>query len=109
MIGTSRASHLNADNVRRSVSILLTVAALGLGTAAVATAADTTTAHPDQLAAAVAAHGRGDYATAARLLPPLIIGEAEITEAIARFDAACLRLKSGAPQSMPAKLGGPPQ
>jgi len=29
----------------------------------------------------------------ARLLPPLIISEAEISEAIARFDAACVRLE----------------
>ena len=78
MVGTSHPPqhppYLGRDEVRRlgrSASILLTVAALSLGPAAVAIAADGTTAHADQLAVAVAAHGRADYATAARLLPPL--------------------------------------
>jgi acetylornithine/N-succinyldiaminopimelate aminotransferase len=42
----------------------------------------------------------------ARLLPPLIIGEEEIFEAVARFDAACQRLESGTPETAPAKLSG---
>ena len=42
----------------------------------------------------------------ARLLPPLIIGEEEIAEAIARFDAACLRLEGRTPDAMTAQLGG---
>jgi uncharacterized protein len=50
---------------------LWTAAALGFGTATLATAADTTAAHVDGLAAGVAAHTRGDYVTAARLLTPL--------------------------------------
>ena len=45
----------------------------------------------------------------ARLLPPLIIGEAEIAEAIARFDAACLRLEGRTPDAMTAQLGGTSQ
>jgi acetylornithine/N-succinyldiaminopimelate aminotransferase len=42
----------------------------------------------------------------ARLLPPLIIGEAEIAEAIARFEAACLRLEGQKLEAMAAKPGG---
>ena len=42
----------------------------------------------------------------ARLLPPLIIGEAEIFEAVARFDAACQRIESGKPEISSAKLSG---
>jgi acetylornithine/N-succinyldiaminopimelate aminotransferase len=42
----------------------------------------------------------------ARLLPPLIIGEAEISEAIARFDAACLRMESNKLDTRAAKLSG---
>jgi acetylornithine/N-succinyldiaminopimelate aminotransferase len=42
----------------------------------------------------------------ARLLPPLIIGEAEISEAIARFDAACLRLEGRRPETTVAKPSG---
>jgi acetylornithine/N-succinyldiaminopimelate aminotransferase len=42
----------------------------------------------------------------ARLLPPLIIGEAEISEALARFEAACLRLESRDPETMAAKVSG---
>lgn len=42
----------------------------------------------------------------ARLLPPLIIGETEIAEAIARFEAACLRLEGGNPDTLEAKLRG---
>jgi acetylornithine/N-succinyldiaminopimelate aminotransferase len=42
----------------------------------------------------------------ARLLPPLIIGEAEIFEAVARFDAACQRIESGKPETSSAKLSG---
>jgi acetylornithine/N-succinyldiaminopimelate aminotransferase len=42
----------------------------------------------------------------ARLLPPLIIGETEISEAIARFDAACNRMEGGKPDTTPAKLSG---
>jgi acetylornithine/N-succinyldiaminopimelate aminotransferase len=42
----------------------------------------------------------------ARLLPPLIIGEEEISEAIARFDAACLRLQGGRPETVAAKVSG---
>jgi acetylornithine/N-succinyldiaminopimelate aminotransferase len=42
----------------------------------------------------------------ARLLPPLIIGEAEISEALARFEAACLRLESRDPETMAAKASG---
>jgi acetylornithine/N-succinyldiaminopimelate aminotransferase len=39
----------------------------------------------------------------ARLLPPLIIGEAEISEAMARFDAACRRIEQGKFQPGAAK------
>ena len=42
----------------------------------------------------------------ARLLPPLIIGEAEISEAITRFEAACLRLEGRAPAPVKEDLGG---
>ena len=42
----------------------------------------------------------------ARLLPPLIIGEAEIFEAVARFDAACQRIESGKSETSSAKLSG---
>src|SRR6202040_1920306 len=42
----------------------------------------------------------------ARMLPPLIIGEEEIFEAAARFDAACQRIKSGKPETSSAKLSG---
>jgi acetylornithine/N-succinyldiaminopimelate aminotransferase len=42
----------------------------------------------------------------ARLLPPLIIGEEEIFEAVARFDAACQRIESGKPEISSAKLSG---
>lgn len=42
----------------------------------------------------------------ARLLPPLIIGEEEIFEAVARFDAACQRIESGKPETSSAKLSG---
>ncbi len=42
----------------------------------------------------------------ARLLPPLIIGEAEISEAIVRFDAACLRLEGRRPETTAAKPSG---
>jgi acetylornithine/N-succinyldiaminopimelate aminotransferase len=42
----------------------------------------------------------------ARLLPPLIIGEEEIFEAVARFDAACRRIESGKPENASAKLSG---
>ena len=42
----------------------------------------------------------------ARLLPPLIIGEAEIFEAVARLDAACKRSESGKPEASSAKLSG---
>jgi acetylornithine/N-succinyldiaminopimelate aminotransferase len=42
----------------------------------------------------------------ARLLPPLIIGEAEISEAITRFDAACLRLEGRRPETTAAKPSG---
>jgi acetylornithine/N-succinyldiaminopimelate aminotransferase len=42
----------------------------------------------------------------ARLLPPLIIGEAEIFEAVARFDAACQRIEFGKPEISSAKLSG---
>jgi acetylornithine/N-succinyldiaminopimelate aminotransferase len=42
----------------------------------------------------------------ARLLPPLIIGEEEIFEAVARFDAACQRIESGNPENSSAKLIG---
>ena len=52
-----------ADNVRRPARILLTAVALGLGA--------TLPTHADPLAAGAAAHGRGDYVTAARLLTPL--------------------------------------
>lgn len=45
----------------------MTAAALGLG----ATTLATTLAYGDQLAAGVAAHARGDYVTAARILSPL--------------------------------------
>ena len=45
----------------------------------------------------------------ARLLPPLIIGEAEIAEAIARFDAACSGSKAETPKTMDAKLSGTPE
>ncbi len=40
----------------------------------------------------------------ARLLPPLIIGEEEIFEAVARFDAACQRIEDGKPETSSAKL-----
>jgi acetylornithine/N-succinyldiaminopimelate aminotransferase len=40
----------------------------------------------------------------ARLLPPLIIGEAEIFEAVARLDAACQRIESSKPETSSAKL-----
>ncbi|MGQ0443713.1 MAG: aspartate aminotransferase family protein [Beijerinckiaceae bacterium] len=43
----------------------------------------------------------------ARLLPPLIIGEEEIFEAVARFDAACRRMESGIREHVSAKLSGP--
>jgi uncharacterized protein len=49
--------------VRRAASILLAAAALGLGA--------TASANADPLTAGVAAHTRGDYVTAARLLAPL--------------------------------------
>jgi acetylornithine/N-succinyldiaminopimelate aminotransferase len=42
----------------------------------------------------------------ARLLPPLIIGEEEIFEAVARFDAACQRIESGKPDTASAELSG---
>ncbi|MGA7383517.1 MAG: aspartate aminotransferase family protein [Methylocella sp.] len=42
----------------------------------------------------------------ARLLPPLIVGEEEIFEAVARFDAACQRIESGQPGTSSAKLSG---
>jgi acetylornithine/N-succinyldiaminopimelate aminotransferase len=42
----------------------------------------------------------------ARLLPPLIIGEEEIFEAVARLDAACRRIESGKPENASAKLSG---
>ncbi|MGH6843985.1 MAG: aspartate aminotransferase family protein [Methylocella sp.] len=42
----------------------------------------------------------------ARLLPPLIIGEEEIFEAVARLDAACQRIESGKPETSSAKLCG---
>jgi acetylornithine/N-succinyldiaminopimelate aminotransferase len=42
----------------------------------------------------------------ARLLPPLIIGEAEIIEAVARLDAACQRIGSGKPETSSAKRSG---
>ncbi|MGH6936698.1 MAG: aminotransferase class III-fold pyridoxal phosphate-dependent enzyme, partial [Methylocella sp.] len=42
----------------------------------------------------------------ARLLPPLIIGEEEIFEAVARFDAACQRIESGKPETSSAELSG---
>jgi acetylornithine/N-succinyldiaminopimelate aminotransferase len=42
----------------------------------------------------------------ARLLPPLIIGEGEIFEAVARFEAACQRIKSGKSETSSAKLSG---
>lgn len=42
----------------------------------------------------------------ARLLPPLIIGEEELAEAIVRFDAACLQLEGRAPKAMRAQPGG---
>ncbi|HET6376705.1 MAG TPA: aspartate aminotransferase family protein [Methylocella sp.] len=38
----------------------------------------------------------------ARLLPPLIIGDDEVNEAIARLSAACERLEAGSPQSYAA-------
>jgi TPR repeat protein len=65
--------------VCRSARIFLTAAALGLGAPTLAitlaAAADstsaTTLAHGNQLAAGIAAHEHGDYATAARLLAPL--------------------------------------
>ena len=44
----------------------------------------------------------------ARLLPPLIIGEAEISEAIARFEAACTRMEGRKPKTLGAKLSGTP-
>jgi acetylornithine/N-succinyldiaminopimelate aminotransferase len=40
----------------------------------------------------------------ARLLPPLIIGDEEIFEAVARLDAACQRIESGTPETLSAKL-----
>jgi acetylornithine/N-succinyldiaminopimelate aminotransferase len=40
----------------------------------------------------------------ARLLPPLIVGEEEIFEAVARLDAACQRIESGKPEASSAKL-----
>jgi acetylornithine/N-succinyldiaminopimelate aminotransferase len=40
----------------------------------------------------------------ARLLPPLIVGEEEIFEAVARFDAACRRIESGKLENSSAKL-----
>ena len=43
--------------------------------------------------------GAGDNVV--RLLPPLIIGENEIAEAIARIDRACARLEKAHPR--PAK------
>jgi acetylornithine/N-succinyldiaminopimelate aminotransferase len=42
----------------------------------------------------------------ARLLPPLTIGEEEIFEAVARFEAACQRIESGKPEPSVAKLSG---
>jgi acetylornithine/N-succinyldiaminopimelate aminotransferase len=42
----------------------------------------------------------------ARLLPPLIIGEEEIAEAVARFDAACLRLQGRKPEIVAATSSG---
>lgn len=41
-----------------------------------------------------------------RLLPPLIVGEEEIAEAIARLDAACSRLAARAPDTRDEKLSG---
>jgi acetylornithine/N-succinyldiaminopimelate aminotransferase len=42
-----------------------------------------------------------------RLLPPLIVGEAEIAEAVARLDRACARLDHAAPSlPSPASRGG---
>jgi acetylornithine/N-succinyldiaminopimelate aminotransferase len=42
----------------------------------------------------------------ARLLPPLIIGEEEIFEAVARFDAACQRIQSDKSETSSAKRSG---
>jgi acetylornithine/N-succinyldiaminopimelate aminotransferase len=42
----------------------------------------------------------------ARLLPPLIIGEEEIFEAVARLNAACQRIESGNPETASAELSG---
>jgi acetylornithine/N-succinyldiaminopimelate aminotransferase len=42
----------------------------------------------------------------ARLLPPLIIGGEEISEAVARLDAACQRIESGKPETSSAALSG---
>lgn len=44
----------------------------------------------------------------ARLLPPLIIGEGEIAEAIARLDAACLRMERQQSAGSEARLSGAP-
>jgi acetylornithine/N-succinyldiaminopimelate aminotransferase len=48
-----------------------------------------------------------------RLLPPLIVGEPEIAEAIARLDRACARLSGGgataAAANGPARDGGKPE
>jgi TPR repeat protein len=52
-----------AGRLRRSARVVLTAALLGFGA--------TTLAHGDPLAAGIAAHARGDYVTAARLLSPL--------------------------------------
>ncbi|MCI0601341.1 MAG: aspartate aminotransferase family protein [Beijerinckiaceae bacterium] len=42
----------------------------------------------------------------ARLLPPLIIGEEEVAEGIARLGKACQRIASGRPESLPASATG---
>jgi acetylornithine/N-succinyldiaminopimelate aminotransferase len=42
----------------------------------------------------------------ARLLPPLIVGEEEIGEAIKRLDAACLRLERNSSSAVAPKLSG---
>ena len=44
----------------------------------------------------------------ARLLPPLIIGELEISEAIARFEAACIRMEGERRETLDTKLSGTP-
>jgi acetylornithine/N-succinyldiaminopimelate aminotransferase len=42
----------------------------------------------------------------ARLLPPLIIGEEEISEATARLSAACMRFASSKPEALSKSLSG---